>query len=239
MQVLRNPYLFLLTLCWGLGFSPVGLGAIKNYTEAKNTAALIWQEHRETFYCGCTYNKHGVINFSSCAFKPKNKRKDRYITWEHVVPVSWYGKHLPCWQGEGCISKKGKPYKGRKCCRKKDQGFRQMEADLHNLVPEIQDLNLARRNYRFTDKLGQPTQVFPGCELQIDDKSERVVPPKQQKGVIARIHLYMEKKYGIVLSADERKQYLAWSKQYAPSAWEKKWNQQVAAVQGDLNEFIQ
>lgn len=239
MRVIQNQSLLILGLCWILGFSSGGLAAVKNYTEAKKTASVLWQDHRETFYCGCTYNKHGAINYSSCNFKPKNNRKDRYITWEHVVPVSWYGKQLPCWQGEGCVSKKGKPYKGRKCCRKKDKRFRQMEADLHNLVPEIHDLNLARRNYRFTDKLAQPTQVFAGCELQIDDKSERVVPPKHQKGSIARIHLYMEKKYGIVLSADERKQYLAWNKQYPARAWEKKWNQQVGAIQGDLNEFIQ
>lgn len=239
MRAFHHLYLVLASICWLLGVSPAGFADVKNYTEAKNTAERLWQDHRETFYCGCTYNKHGVINFSSCEFKPKNKRMDRYITWEHVVPVSWYGKQLPCWQGEGCTSKKGKTYKGRKCCRKKDLSFRKMEADLHNLVPEIHELNVARRNYRFIDKLAQPTQVFAGCELQIDDKTERVVPPKQQKGTIARIHLYMEKKYGIVLSADERKQYLAWNKQYPPSAWEKKWNQHVAAVQGDLNEFIQ
>ena len=31
----------------------------------------------------------------------------------------------------------------------------------------------------------------------------------------------------------------AWHQQYAPSSWEKKWNQKVASVQGSVNEYIQ
>lgn len=222
-----------------LGYCQPAYAAVKNYTEAKKTAQVIWHEHRETFYCGCAYNKQGVINFSSCDFKPKNERKARYITWEHVVPVSWFGKSLPCWQGEGCVSKRGKPYKGRKCCQKTDKAFRQMESDLHNLVPEISDVNRARRNYRFISDMAYPSHAFAGCELVIDDINEQVVAPVHQRGAIARIHLYMAKKYGIVLSADERKQFEAWHQQYAPSSWEKKWNQKVASVQGSVNEYIQ
>lgn len=222
-----------------IGFAQLCYSAVKNYTEAKNTARQIWQEHRETFYCGCTYDKQGVINYSSCDFKPKNDRKDRYITWEHVVPVSWFGNDLPCWKGEGCVSKKGKVIKGRNCCRKVDKQFRQIEADLHNLVPEIGELNKVRRNYRFISDMQYPTQAFTGCEMVVDDINERVVAPIHVRGKIARIHLYMAKKYGIVLSKDERKQFEEWHKQYPPDTWEKRWNQLVADVQGSRNEFIQ
>ncbi|MGE3319623.1 MAG: endonuclease [Candidatus Berkiella sp.] len=223
----------------GLLVSCQVLSAVKNYTEAKNTARFIWQDHRETFYCGCQYDKHGVIDFSSCAFRPKNKRRARYITWEHVVPVSWYGRQLPCWKGQGCESNNHKPLKGRACCRKVDKQFRLMEADLHNLVPEVKDLNQARRNYHFTSNIKYPTQVFRGCEMLVDDQNEEVVVKEQLLGTISRIHLYMAKKYGIVLSPNEHRQFEAWHKQYRPSRWEKEWNQKVAKHQGNLNEFIQ
>ncbi len=236
---MNRRYYIALIVGWVLLLGQPLNAAVKNYTEAKNTARTLWQEHRETFYCGCAYNKQGVINYSSCDFKPKNDRKDRYITWEHVVPVSWFGKDLPCWKGEGCVSKKGKVRKGRNCCRKVDKRFRQMEADLHNLVPEINELNTARRNYRFISDIKYPTQAFTGCEMVIDDINERVVAPLHVRGKIARIHLYMAKKYGIVLSIDERKQFEEWHKQYAPDAWEKRWNQKVADVQGSRNEYIQ
>lgn len=214
-------------------------GAVKNYTEAKNTARFIWQNHRATFYCGCQYDKHGVIDYSSCGFKPKNKRKARYISWEHVVPVSWYGQTLSCWKGQGCDSNNNKPLKGRACCRKVDKQFRLMEADLHNLVPEVKDLNQARRNYHFTSNIKYPTQVFRDCEMLVDDQTKEVVVNEKLHGMIARIHLYMAKKYGIVLSKDERKQFEDWHKQYAPSQWEKEWNQEVAKHQGNVNEYIQ
>lgn len=222
-------------LLWLMGWSAPMLAAPKNYTEAKNTARQIWQTQRETFYCGCSYNKHGVIDFSSCAFKPKNKRKSRYISWEHVVPVSWYGKALPCWQGAECTQN---GLKGRQCCRLRDKKFRLMEADLHNLVPEIRDLNQARKNYRFTSNIEYPKQLYTGCELAIDDKTRLVVPPKRIRGMIARIHLYMAKKYDIPLSQTERQMFQNWHTAYPPSRWEKQWDQKVAAIQGDHNEFI-
>jgi len=239
LRHIKKYYHVALVFGWLLTYSQPMMAAVKNYTEAKNTARHIWQDHRETFYCGCAYNKQGVINYSSCDFKPKNTRKNRYITWEHVVPVSWLGKDLPCWKGEGCVSKNGKTIKGRNCCRKKDKKFRQMEADLHNLVPEIGELNQARQNYRFTSDMQYPSQAFAGCEMLIDDVNERVVAPLHLRGTIARIHLYMSKKYGIVLNAPDRKQFEEWHQQYGPDAWEKKWNEKVTHVQGSSNEFIQ
>lgn len=236
---MNKRYFIVLIVGWILAYGQFLNAAVKNYTEAKNTARQIWQEHRETFYCSCAYDKHGYINYSSCDFKPKNDRKDRYITWEHVVPVSWFGRDLPCWKGEGCVSKNGKILKGRNCCRKKDKKFRQMEADLYNLVPEINELNRVRRNYRFVSDIKYPTQAFTGCEMVVDDINERVVAPLHTRGKIARTYLYMSKKYGIVLSDEDRKQFEEWDKQYVPDAWEKRWNQQVRDVQGSRNEFIQ
>ncbi|HRE31365.1 MAG TPA: endonuclease [Candidatus Berkiella sp.] len=234
MKLNKQYYFIVLYFIGLLAVCQSSIAAVNNYTEAKHTARKIWQEHRETFYCGCTYNRHGIIDFSSCDFKPKNSRGARYITWEHVVPVSWYGRSLSCWRGEGCA--KGK--RGRQCCRQKDKKFRQMEADLHNLVPAVDDLNKARKNYRFTDEMVRPSQQFLECGMLIDDEYKQVVPPTHHKGMIARIHLYMSKKYDIPLSKDERKQFLAWHKRYPPSEWEKKWDQKVAAEQGNRNEFI-
>ena len=55
----------------------------------------------------------------------------------HVMPAENFGRHLSCWK-EG----------GRKAC-KKDPIFNEMEADMHNLVPAIGELNADRSNYKF------------------------------------------------------------------------------------------
>jgi len=78
-----------------------------------------------------------MIDRNSCGYVPRNEltkkgkeneRVDR-IECEHIMPAENFGRHLPCWR-EG----------GRKACSK-DPIFNKMEADMHNLVPAIGELN--------------------------------------------------------------------------------------------------
>ncbi len=215
----------------------------KNFEEAKSQARIIWQEHRETFYCGCSYDKYGVIDFKSCSYTPINSRKDKWVSWEHVVPVSWYGKKLDCWKKPHCETRKGKKFKGRNCCRKMDHRFREMEADLHNLVPTIREVNSARENYRFTefypDISSEDKYHFNHCPLIIDERYRLFEPRDKDKGMAARISLYMADKYGIDLGERQRKLLTDWSNRFPPSAWEKRWNQKVTMIHGDNNNYIE
>lgn len=214
----------------------------KDFDQAKKMARVIWNEHRETFYCGCAYDRYGVINFGSCSYTPKNKRKDKMIGWEHVVPVSWYGKKLGCWKEDICVNKKGKSYHGRNCCRKTDSRFRKMEADLHNLVPIIRDVNFARGNYHFAEfhlEEKRDKFYFNQCNVIIDERYRLIEPRDEVKGMVARINLYMADKYGIDLGKKQRKLFTDWNSRYAPTKWEKRWNQKVALITGELNPYIQ
>jgi len=123
------------------------------------------------------------------------------------MPAHNFGKHLHCWR-EG----------GRKACRK-DPLFKKMEADMHNLVPAIGEVNGDRSNYRYGAnklKIGQ----YGNCEFQVDFKAKRAYVKNYIKGDIARIYFYMSKTYNIKLSKQEKKMMEAWDKQDPISKWE-------------------
>lgn len=211
----------------------------QDFTEAKSIARVIWADHRETFYGGCRYDRQGVVDFKSCHYTPIDPRKSKRISWEHVVPVSWYGNQLSCWKDKPCRSQKGKPLPGRECCRKVNRDFRQMEADLHNLVPAIREINTQRRHYAYAELPYLHKQKVNGFHFYVDEQRQLVEPRKEAKGMAARITLYMSKKYDIKLPEDQRKLLKKWNGRYPPSAWEKRWHSQVSAIQGDINPYIQ
>ncbi len=202
-----------------------------NFSEAKQMARVIWQEHRETFYCGCRYDKYGIVNYNTCDYEPEDKFASKRITWEHVVPASWYGKDRPCWNQPLCVGKDGHRYKGRSCCRKIDKPFREMEADLHNLVPALREVNMARSNFAYTEfKPEVEKKRFRQCEIYIDENSHTVEPREEVKGMVARIHFYMQDKYGIHMNKKQERLMHQWDKKYPPQAWEIKWNQKIALI---------
>lgn len=215
----------------------------QDFTEAKKIARIVWSENRETFYCGCHYDRHGNIDYKSCSYLPVDKRKSKRISWEHVVPASWYGKTLDCWTHGQCIKNNGKTYTGRDCCRKVDPKFREMEADLHNLVPAIRELNIQRQNYPYAElsALHKTCEANTQncCHFYVDTKRQLAEPRDEVKGMAARITLYMAKKYNIPLDSNEKHLLNEWNVRFAPSRWERRWHQQVSAIQGDVNPFIQ
>ena len=209
-----------------------------NFSEAKRVAKQIFRDHRTTFYCGCKYDKHGKVNLKSCGYTiQQNKRRAHRLEWEHIVPVSLWGKILPCWK-EALCCKRNQCYKGRTCCGEIDGRFAEMEADLHNLVPELGDLNAMRSNYSFQAlphiQLGQ----FGQCEFKLDKEARLVEPQDEIKGIIARAYLYMKAKYGVVLSEKELKTFETWNRDFPPNAWEIEWDKRVARVQGNHNLYI-
>lgn len=198
-----------------------------NFAQAKKELIEIYEEtnHLEDFYCHTpfTINKSGKnpkleIDVSSPTYTPRNKytKKDklnqraRRIEWEHIMPAQNFGKHLPCWKNGG-----------RKACAK-DPTFQKMEADMHNIVPAIGEINGDRSNYRYAQapKDLQYTQ-YGNCKVYTDFRAKRFYPADYSKGQIARAYLYMSKTYHIKLSDQERKLMEAWDKMYPMSEWEK------------------
>ncbi len=141
------------------------------------------------------------------------------------MPAENFGRHLSCWK-EG----------GRKAC-KKDPIFNEMEADMHNLVPAIGEVNGDRSNYRYgadIPKVGQYGQ----CKFEVDFKAKRAYPKEDIRGDIARIYFYMSDKYNINLSKQERRMMEVWNKQDPIDEWERVKNERVEKLQGNANPYI-
>lgn len=196
-------------------------GGDPSFSGSKRLLKKIYAEHQQTFYCDCTYsyaNRGNMIDRDSCGYLPRNpktkKGKDnqraRRIEWEHVMPAENFGRHLPCWK-EG----------GRRHCREVSATFREMEAEMMNLVPAIGELNGDRSNYRYSPFAPVPGQ-YGECRFQVDFKARRAMVRPEIRGDIARIWFYMSRKYRIPLSKQERRMMEVWDREDPEDAWEKR-----------------
>lgn len=184
-------------------------------------------------FLGVLYNKYKTILESNKNYTPrkpffksgKENYRTRNVEFEHIMPAENFGRQLSCWK-EG----------GRKAC-KNNITFNEMEADMHNLVPSIGELNADRTNYKFAAdkvKVGQ----YGKCEFQVDFKSKRVYVRDDIKGDIARIYFYMSDKYNVTLSKQERKMMEVWNKLDPVDEWERIKNRRVVKLQGNLNKYV-
>lgn len=190
----------------------------------------------KTFYCDCKIEwkgKKGSPDAESCGYTPrkpitssgkKNARAVR-IEWEHVIPAYWFGHQMQCWQDGG-----------RKACKKNNK-FRQMEGDLHNLVPAIGELNGDRSNYRFGMLEGEPRK-YGQCDFEVDFKGRKAEPPPSVRGDIARTYFYMADRYKLKLSDSQKRLLNAWHKTDPVSIEERKRNSDLTLIQGNGNKFV-
>ena len=209
---------------------PVLAEGINSFSQAKAAGVKVNADAPGDFYCGCKINwqgKKGVVDLESCGYKVrKNENRASRIEWEHVVPAWQFGHQRQCWQSGG-----------RKNCTRNDPVFKVAEADLHNLVPSIGEVNGDRNNFSFGWLPVQKGQ-YGSCLTQVDFKSKKVMPRPSIRGMIARTYFYMSKQYNLRLSKQDRQLYEAWNKTYPVQAWERQRNQAVACVMGRGNEFV-
>ena len=202
-----------------------------SFAKSKKIAVEIYQTHPVSFYCGCPIkwiNKKGVPELAQCGYQVrKQQRRANRIEWEHVVPAWQFGHQLQCWQ-------KG----GRKNCTRNDKQFKSMEADLHNLVPAIGEVNGDRSNFRFSQWNGSKGAFYGQCAFKVDFKGRVAEPPAQSRGAIARTYLYMNNEYKFNLSKAQRQLMEAWNKQYPVSTWECTRDERIAKIQGNHNQFV-
>lgn len=212
-------------------FIPFVAYSAQNFNIAKTKLIQLYKSNPEqtTFYCNCEFsfnNKSGIVDFNKCGYKPrKNENRAKRIEWEHVMPAENFGRHLPCWRNGG-----------RKEC-KKDEFFKQMEGDLHNLQPSIGEVNGDRSNFRYSLFTKEFTQ-YGKCKSVVDFQTRKFQPREEIRGVIARTYFYMSDKYNINLSDSEHKLMTAWNKMYPPEGWECERNQKIKRIQGNDNKFV-
>ncbi|WP_165669468.1 endonuclease [Metapseudomonas otitidis] len=200
--------------------------APRTFQEAKKAAWKLYASHPVEFYCGCRYSGNKV-DLKSCGYVPRtNAKRASRIEWEHIVPAWVIGHQRKCWQNGG-----------RENCARHDDAYRRAEADLHNLVPSIGEVNGDRSNYSF-GWLPQAPSQYGACPMVVDFKARKAMPRQQIRGMIARTYFYMSERYGLRLSRQDRQLYTAWNKQYPVEAWERNRNQRVACVMGHGNHFV-
>lgn len=208
-------------------------------------------ELKHTFYVNCTYSGKGYnIKWDNCKYKPrtpitkkgkKNVRTTR-IEWEHVMPAENFGRQFSCWRyGDSkCVSKNGKSYKGRKCCRKISKNFKNIESDPNNLVPAIGELNGDRSNYRFSqeEKNENIFGQYGDVPFLVDFKNRRVYVDDSVKGNIARKYFYMWDKYNLKYSNQDAKLMEVWDKIDPVDEREAYINQKIHNRFGYSNPYI-
>jgi deoxyribonuclease-1 len=221
--------IFVLTIISSVFVSSSNAEEVIRFSKAKKILKSLYQDHQQSFYCGCDYHKRGkklIPDLDSCGYQVrKQQKRANRIEWEHLVPAWQFGHQMQCWQ-QG----------GRKAC-KKNKHFAKMEGDMHNLVPSIGEVNGDRSNYRFSAWNGQANQ-YGQCDILVDFKGRKVQPPVQSRGQIARAYLYMADRYGFKLSKQDKRLYQAWHKSYPTSRWECEKNRRVEKIQGNDNPFI-
>lgn len=200
-----------------------------SFSKAKKLAARVYKDNQTTFYCGCDYRverKKLRTDLDSCGYNPrKNRKRASRIEWEHVVPAWQLGHQLQCWQNGG-----------RKACRK-DKTFRVMEADMHNLVPAIGEVNGDRSNFHFAQMEGEPRR-YGRCDFEVDFKRRRAEPAPAVRGDIARIYFYMQSEYGFRLSKQQRRLLESWHRSDPVDAWERTRDRRIEKIQGNRNPWV-
>ncbi len=200
--------------------------APRTFAEAKKAAWKLYASNPVEFYCGCRYAGN-TVDLKSCGYVPrKNPQRAARVEWEHIVPAWVIGHQRQCWQ-QG----------GRSNCSRTDATYRLAEADLHNLVPSIGEVNGDRSNYSFGWLPQKPTQ-YGACPMVIDFRARRAMPRQQIRGMIARTYFYMSGRYELRLSKQDRQLFTAWSKSYPVERWEQTRNQQIACITGHGNPYV-
>lgn len=196
-----------------------------------NLAKKVYTDYKTSFYSGCRFRQYNgklVHVKSSCGFKPrKNAKRAERIEWEHVVPAWVFGHQLKCWQDGG-----------RAHCRDSNKQFRQMEADMHNLVPAIGEINGDRSNYGFGMISGEDRPYGRLINMEIDFSNRRAEPREEVWGDIARSYLYMRDKYGFRLSNEDERLFAKWNNNDPVDRWEKQRNERIAQIQGNDNPYV-
>ncbi len=110
-----------------------------------------------------------------------------------------------------------------------------MEAELHNLVPSVGELNADRSNLPYGEVPGEP-RAYGDCDFEVADGL--VEPAIGVRGDLARIYLAMDLWYDIGLTPEERAQFEAWSAADRPDMWEAERDRRIEIVEGAGNPFV-
>jgi len=213
---------------------------IQSFRKAKKILVKqVYRGHQTTFYCESQYTQgRHVIHSNGYVSKTRSKRAHR-LEWAHIVPAHTFGQSFVEWREghEACVDRKGKPFKGWNCVRKRSIKFRYMESDLYNLVPAIGEINGLRSKYGFAMIPGEKRE-FGTCDIEIE--SRKAEPRPEVRGDIARIYFYMNWAYPghDIISKKNQKLFEAWDKEDPVDDWECERSKRTEDIQRNENPFV-
>ncbi len=212
---------------------------VRDFSEAKKIAAVLYQDHPYTFYCGCRFSGKQV-DHGACGYKPiHDTTRAHRLEWEHIVPAHAFGQAFTQWKkgAAKCVHTSGKPYHGRACARVASKAFSQMEADLYNLVPAIGEVNQLRADFPM-GLLPGVAPMFGKCRTKI---FHGVIEPREEvRGFVARTYKYMDAHYpgfSLITNAN-RAMFEKWDRDYPADAFEIWRAKKIASIQGNANPFV-
>ncbi|MDO5531895.1 endonuclease [Sutterella sp.] len=216
-----------------------GNTTIESFNQAKKLLERqVYMDHRVTFYCRATFDAKKNIDLPAGFVTPEHAKRAKRVEWEHVVPAENFGRFFTEWR-EGdpvCVDNRGNRFKGRKCAEKANTEYRYMQSDMYNLYPAIGAVNAMRLNYNYA-MLPDVKPTFGTCPMKVS--GNRAEPPEYTRGAIARTTLYMADAYPKYrISRQQRQLMEAWSKMYAPDAWECTRAKRIQKIQGNENKFV-
>ncbi|WP_318493553.1 endonuclease [Photobacterium leiognathi] len=197
---------------------------------------------KTTLYCQNQFNSKRKIVAVPDGFAAKgSKKRFNRVESEHVLPISNIAKFYDEYRNghPECVSKSGKPFKGRNCVEKINRSYQYANADLYNLYPANGLVNQIRSNYDFTEISYSVPIKISGCDIKIDSKRRVVEPRDEVKGLVARVYMYMAQAYPkYKLSRQQSRLYDAWDKMYPVTKEECRRAKIVHKVQGSENPIL-
>ncbi len=122
-------------------------------------------------------------------------------------------------------------------CAEANPQYPYMLSDLHNMYPALTLVELARRNAQFGELGDDVSSKFSDIGCQLKASFQLIEPPDSAKGNVARAIFYMRSEYGLPV-VGQLQMYKRWSQLDPPDAEEKARNDQIEALQGTRNRFI-
>jgi len=200
-------------------------------TAKKRMYGKVYFDHEKTFYCGCEYSDK-VPDLESCGMADVELGPRAEVTEaEHIVPASAFGRTRPCWASGGrdeCLRRASPVY---------DEVFATFHSDLHNLAPAVGHVNVLRSDFTMGLIDGDVTP-FGQCDFEVSLEDDKVEPPRDVRGDIARVYFYVEHTYGLQLTYGERHLFRAWHQADPVDEWEIERDKRIETQQGNSNPFV-
>lgn len=112
--------------------------------------------------------------------------------------------------------------------------------DMHNVIKTLNDLNVNRSNYKYTDVITDDKHwIKLDFDNYVNHKQRLFIPNQISRGFISRAILYMSKEYDYSPhKIIDKCTLLKWFYDYPPSPCEKYHNEVIKKLQNKNNIFI-